>query len=52
VVLVWPQGLVAHVSGIHDGDGVVTYLAVVTPGTAAVPAIGYFRISLVSGFKE
>ena len=52
LALIWPQGLVAHVSGIHDGDGTVTYLAVVKPGTTAVPAIGYLRISMTSRFEE
>ena len=49
LALIWPQGLVAHVSGIHDGDGNVTYLAVVAPGSHSVPAIGYLRISLKIG---
>jgi hypothetical protein len=52
LALIWPQGLVAHVGGIHDGDGNVTYLAVVMPGTNVVPAIGYLRISLLLGLKE
>lgn len=46
LALIWPQGLVAHVSGIHEGDGNVTYLAVVAPATTEVPLIGYLRISL------
>lgn len=46
LALIWPRGLVAHVGGIHDGDGNVTYLAVVAPGTTEVPLIGYLRISL------
>lgn len=52
LALIWSQGLVAHVGGIRNGDGNVTYLAVVMPGTTAVPAIGYLRISLSSGFQK
>lgn len=52
VALVWRQGLVALVEGIHDSDGTVTYLAVVAPRRTAVPAIGYLRIFLKSGFEE
>jgi hypothetical protein len=47
VALIWPQGLIAHVAGIsvggRIGDGAVTYLAVVAPGSNQVPAIGYFQ---------
>lgn len=52
LALIWPQGLVAHVGGIHDGEGNVIYLAVVMPGSITVPAIGYLRISLLSRSKE
>jgi hypothetical protein len=43
--LIWRNGLVALVEGVREGDGVVTYLAVITPGSQAVPPVGLLKIS-------
>jgi len=40
--LIFPNGLVAHVGGVHAQGGVVTYLAVQAPGSRSVPQIGHF----------
>ena len=44
VALMWPAGLIAHVAeaSTEAGGGMVTYLAVVAPGSKVVPPIGYF----------
>ena len=41
--LTWPQGMIAHVAGTSFWEGMVTYVAVVTPGYKSIPAIGHFR---------
>jgi hypothetical protein len=43
MALIWSQGMVVHVSGFAAGQAVVTYVAVVAPGSRGVPAIGYFQ---------
>ena len=45
VALICPDGLVARVVPVHD-DGIVTYFAIVPPGTTTVPSIGYFLNAL------
>jgi hypothetical protein len=40
--VIWPQGLAAHVADASDRGGIVTYLAIVTPGDTAIPRIGHF----------
>jgi hypothetical protein len=43
--LIWHNGLVALVEGVREGDGVVTYLAVIAPGSTAVPPVGLLKIA-------
>jgi hypothetical protein len=40
--LIFPNGLVAHVSGMHAHGGIVSYLAVQATGSMSVPQIGHF----------
>lgn len=43
MALMWSQGMVVHVSGCAVGQAIVTYVAVVVPGSRGLPAIGHFR---------
>ncbi len=41
-IVIFTNGLVAHVGAVHLNGGMVTYLAVQPAGMASVPQIGYF----------